>query len=98
MIAEPTSFQSPFTPRVRLRHRKIKRCRFCICLTISSLPLPPLFPTARVGKDNVLVGRIRADLSQEEGKGLDIFVSGDQLLKGAALNGVQIAELLMRQQ
>ena len=43
---------------------------------------------------NVLVGRIRQDISREDKRGLDIFVSGDQVLKGAALNAVQIAELL----
>lgn len=46
------------------------------------------------GKDNVLVGRIRQDPSQPEGHGYDLFISGDQILKGAALNAVQIAELL----
>ena len=40
----------------------------------------------------VLVGRLRADLSCE--RSLALFVCGDQLLKGAALNAVQIAELL----
>lgn len=45
-------------------------------------------------QDAVLVGRIRQDMSQPDGRGVDIFVSGDQLLKGAALNAVQIAELL----
>ncbi len=45
-------------------------------------------------QDDVLVGRIRKDISQPDGCGLDMFVSGDQLLKGAALNAVQIAELL----
>ena len=43
---------------------------------------------------DVLVGRIRQDISRNDKKGLDIFVSGDQILKGAALNAVQIAELL----
>ena len=43
---------------------------------------------------DVLVGRIRQDISQPDGRGIDIFISGDQLLKGAALNAVQIAELL----
>jgi len=46
------------------------------------------------GEDDVLVGRIRQDPSQPEGYGYDLFVSGDQILKGAALNAVQIAELL----
>ena len=47
------------------------------------------------GKDNILVGRIRQDISLPDGRGIDMFVSGDQLLKGAALNAVQIAELLI---
>jgi aspartate-semialdehyde dehydrogenase len=42
----------------------------------------------------VLVGRIRQDNSRDDKRGLDIFVSGDQVLKGAALNAVQIAELI----
>lgn len=44
--------------------------------------------------DDVFVGRIRSDISQPGGRGIDMFVSGDQLRKGAALNAVQIAELL----
>lgn len=44
--------------------------------------------------DDVLVGRIRQDVSQPDGCGIEMFVSGDQLRKGAALNAVQIAELL----
>jgi aspartate-semialdehyde dehydrogenase len=51
-------------------------------------------PLEATGRDEVLVGRIRADLSQPEGMGLSLFVSGDQIRKGAALNGVQIAERL----
>jgi len=47
-------------------------------------------------KDNVLVGRIRQDSSRTDGKGLDIFVSGDQIFKGAALNAVQIAEIALQ--
>jgi aspartate-semialdehyde dehydrogenase len=43
---------------------------------------------------DVLVGRIRQDISRDDKRGLDIFVSGDQVLKGAALNAVQIAEIL----
>ena len=53
-------------------------------------------PLEATGRDEVLVGRIRADLSQPEGMGLGLFVSGDQIRKGAALNGVQIAERLLR--
>ncbi|GFS40536.1 semialdehyde dehydrogenase family protein [Actinidia rufa] len=45
-------------------------------------------------KDDVAVGRIRSDVSQDGNYGLDIFVCGDQIRKGAALNAVQIAEML----
>ena len=53
-------------------------------------------PLAASGRDEVLVGRIRADLSQPEGMGLSMFVSGDQIRKGAALNGIQVAERLRK--
>ncbi len=46
------------------------------------------------GKDDVYVGRIRMDYDDKENKIIHLFVVGDQLLKGAALNAVQIAELL----
>ncbi|KAI3873881.1 hypothetical protein MKW98_001530 [Papaver atlanticum] len=46
-------------------------------------------------KDDVAVGRIRQDVSQDGNQGLDIFVCGDQIRKGAALNAIQIAELLL---
>ncbi|MEP6809997.1 MAG: aspartate-semialdehyde dehydrogenase [Chthoniobacterales bacterium] len=49
-------------------------------------------PVAAAGKDNCQVGRLRKDSALENG--LAFWVSGDQLLKGAALNAVQIAELL----
>ncbi len=51
-------------------------------------------PVDATNQDNILVGRIRQDISRNDKRGLDIFVSGDQILKGAALNAVQIAELL----
>lgn len=51
-------------------------------------------PLSASHQDDVFVGRIRQDISQEPGYGLDLFVSGDQIRKGAALNAVQIAELL----
>jgi aspartate-semialdehyde dehydrogenase len=54
-------------------------------------------PIEASGQDDVLVGRIRQDCSRQDGRGLELFVSGDQLLKGAALNAVQIAELLASQ-
>ncbi len=45
---------------------------------------------------DVLVGRIRQDISRRDKRGIDMFISGDQVLKGAALNAVQIAELFLK--
>ena len=53
-------------------------------------------PLDATTKYDVLAGRIRQDVSRTDKRGLDIFVSGDQLLKGAALNAVQIAEVLIK--
>jgi aspartate-semialdehyde dehydrogenase len=52
-------------------------------------------PQDASGQDPILVGRIRQDLSDPTGRSIALFVAGDQLLKGAALNAVQIAELLV---
>ena len=51
-------------------------------------------PIDASGQDEVLVGRIRKDLSDPSGRSIAMFVATDQLLKGAALNAIQIAELL----
>ena len=51
-------------------------------------------PKDASGQGDVLAGRIRKDLSDPSGKSISMFVAADQLLKGAALNAVQIAELL----
>jgi aspartate-semialdehyde dehydrogenase len=55
----------------------------------------PEFPTpkAAAGGDEVLVGRIRSDRARENG--LSLFLASDNLRKGAALNAIQIAELLL---
>jgi len=50
-------------------------------------------PIDASGKDDVLVGRIRQDISHPNG--LELWLCGDQIRKGAALNAVQIAELLI---
>ena len=50
-------------------------------------------PLETAGLDNVFVGRIRKDLADD--CGLTLWLSGDQIRKGAALNAVQIAEYLM---
>jgi aspartate-semialdehyde dehydrogenase len=52
-------------------------------------------PIDASGQDDVLVGRIRKDLSDPSGHSIAMFVAADQLLKGAALNAVQIAEHLV---
>jgi aspartate-semialdehyde dehydrogenase len=53
-------------------------------------------PSDASGQDEVFCGRIRKDLSFPNT--LDLWIVGDQLLKGAALNAVQIAELIYREQ
>jgi aspartate-semialdehyde dehydrogenase len=50
-------------------------------------------PLEASGRDDVLVGRVREDLSNDDA--IDLFAAGDQILKGAALNGIQIAEYWM---
>jgi len=52
-------------------------------------------PLQAAGADPSFVGRIRSDSSVADGRGLALFVSNDNLRKGAALNAVQIAELLV---
>jgi aspartate-semialdehyde dehydrogenase len=54
-------------------------------------------PLDAAGKDPTLVGRIRGDQAAPAGKGLIMFVSSDNLRKGAALNAIQIAELVSSQ-
>jgi aspartate-semialdehyde dehydrogenase len=53
-------------------------------------------PIDAVGRDEVFVGRVRADLSAENG--LTMWIVADNLRKGAATNAVEIAELLIRDQ
>jgi aspartate-semialdehyde dehydrogenase len=62
---------------------------------VSLMDIPT--PLDAAGADPSFVGRIRADQSAPAGKGLILFISNDNLRKGAALNAVQIAELLTRQ-
>jgi aspartate-semialdehyde dehydrogenase len=61
-------------------------------------PLAGVYPMPldATAKYDVLAGRIRQDLSRTDKKGLEMFVSGDQLLRGAALNAVEIAEHLVK--
>ena len=66
-------------------------------VTVVNNPKENVFPTplSASNKDNVEVGRVRKDISRDDNKGLDLFVCGDQVKKGAALNAVQVAELLL---
>jgi len=66
-------------------------------VTVVNDPRENVFPTplSASNKDNVEVGRVRKDISRDDNKGLDLFVCGDQVKKGAALNAVQVAELLL---
>ncbi|MGI9321955.1 MAG: Asd/ArgC dimerization domain-containing protein, partial [Pseudomonadales bacterium] len=54
----------------------------------------PTAVTEAAGKDQVFVGRVREDLSTENG--LNLWIVSDNVRKGAALNSVQIAELLVK--
>ena len=59
---------------------------------VSAVDVPT--PLEAAGKDDSYVGRIREDQSVDGGRGLALFISNDNLRKGAALNAVQIAELV----
>ena len=65
-------------------------------VTLVDDPMNKVYPMPidATEKYDVLAGRIRQDISRGDLKGIEMFVTGDQLLKGAALNAVQIAELL----
>ena len=60
-------------------------------VTLADVPTP----LAAAGADESLVGRIRQDPGVPGNRGLALFISGDNLRKGAALNTIQIAELLV---
>ena len=51
-------------------------------------------PLQAAGSDPSYVGRLRQDPGVPDGRGLVLFVSNDNLRKGAALNAIQIAELI----
>ena len=71
------------------RRRSSARRRASASSTCPSFPTP----AAAAGEDEVLVGRIRRDTAAENG--LALYLSSDNLRKGAALNAIQIAELLL---
>lgn len=85
-------FERPMTPaEVRQILSKAPGVRIIDNPDANHFPMP----LEASGQDDVLVGRIRQDISRDDGRGIDLFVSGDQIRKGAATNAVQIAERLL---
>jgi aspartate-semialdehyde dehydrogenase len=85
-------FERPMTPeQVRDVLKKAPGVRIVDDRENNHFPMP----LEASGQDNVLVGRIRQDISRDDGRGIELFVSGDQVRKGAATNAVQIAEKLI---
>ncbi len=91
-VAITAEFAHPITPGdVRRILSDAPGVRLIDDRTSNHFPMP----IEAEGQDDILVGRIRQDLSDPTGRSIALFVAGDQLLKGAALNAVQIAELLL---
>jgi aspartate-semialdehyde dehydrogenase len=85
-------FERPITPeQVREILAKAPGVKIVDDRAANHFPMP----LEASGQDDVLVGRIRQDISRDDGKGIELFVSGDQIRKGAATNAVQIAERLV---
>ena len=85
-------FERPITPhQVREILRKAPGVTIVDDRERNHFPMP----LEASGQDNVLVGRIRQDISRDDGRGIELFVSGDQVRKGAATNAVQIGEKLV---
>jgi aspartate-semialdehyde dehydrogenase len=85
-------FERPMTPQqVREILSKAPGVRVVDDVPNNHFPMP----LEASGQDLVLAGRIRQDISREDGRGIELFVSGDQIRKGAATNAVQIAERLL---
>ena len=85
-------FERPMTPQ-QVREVLAKAPGVKIVDDVANNHFP--MPLEASGQDDVLVGRIRQDSSRDDGRGIDLFVSGDQVRKGAATNAVQIAERLI---
>eukprot|EP00967_Tisochrysis_lutea_P010845 scaffold12345_cov21-Tisochrysis_lutea.AAC.1 len=93
-----------FPPVTRMQHALDPNLASCILIYLpiqmpnplrSFLPLGHPTPLDASNKEEVFVGRVRQDISQAGKRGLDLFVCGDQIKKGAALNAVQVAEQLV---
>ncbi len=85
-------FERPMTPQqVKQILSKAPGVKIVDDMDTNHFPMP----LEASGQDDVLVGRIRQDISREDGRGIELFVAGDQVRKGAATNAVQIAEKLI---
>ena len=85
-------FEKPISPEeVRKILSKAPGVKIVDDVTRNHFPMP----IEASGQDDVLVGRIRQDMSRDDGRGIELFVAGDQIRKGAATNAVQIAEKLL---
>src|SRR3954454_4901600 len=85
-------FERPITPQqVREILSQAPGIRIVDDVEANHFPMP----LEASHQDDVLVGRIRQDISRDDGRGIDLFVSGDQIRKGAATNAVQIGEKLV---
>jgi aspartate-semialdehyde dehydrogenase len=91
--AHSVAISAEFERKVSVEHAREALAK-AVGLELIDEPQNNRYPTPLnvAGKDNCQVGRVRLDCAFENG--LSFWVSGDQLLKGAALNAVQIAELL----
>ena len=85
-------FERPMTPQ-QVRQILLSAPGVKIVDDVNANHFP--MPMEATGQDAVLVGRIRQDISRDDGRGIELFVSGDQIRKGAATNAVQIAEKLL---
>jgi len=91
-VALTVEFERPVSPdAARERLAQAPGVRIVDDVAGNHFPMP----IEATGQGDVLVGRIRSDSSDPSGHSLALFVAGDQLLKGAALNAVQIAERLL---
>jgi len=91
-IALTVEFAAPVSPR---EVRDVLACAPGVRLVDDVQHNHFPMPVEASGQDDVLVGRIRQDVSDPSGHSVALFVAGDQLRKGAALNAVQIAERLL---
>src|SRR5262249_47758302 len=85
-------FERPITPQqVREILSKAPGLKIIDNADLNHFPMP----LEASHQDDVLVGRIHQDISRDDGRGIEMFVSGDQVRKGAATNAVQIGEKLI---